>query len=258
MNEFIQFAKELAEASGEIIRQYFHMPMMVETKEDRTPVTAADRNAEVIMRQMIQERYPNHGILGEEFKTLEIEAEYVWVLDPIDGTKSFVSGTELFGTLIALMKQNHPVLGVINNPITQQCLVGDSHQAWLNGKPVRVRDCLRIEETTLLTSSHWSAEKHRDGPAFEGLTRRAKLYRTWGDCYGYYLIATGYADIMIDPAMHIWDVAALIPIIEGAGGVITDYYGGDPMSGEGAVATAGPLHQEVIAALNPGREVVSE
>jgi myo-inositol-1(or 4)-monophosphatase len=257
MNEFIQFAKELADASGEIIRQYFRKPMMVETKADKTPITATDRKAEITMRRMIRERYPDHGVLGEEFETLDFEAEYVWVLDPIDGTKTFVSGVELFGTLIALMKNNRPVLGVINNPITRQFLVGDGRQAWLNGNPVRVRGCVDISEATMLTTSHWNSGLHRNGPAFNRLSRRVRLYRTWGDCYGYYLVATGYADIMVDPAMHIWDVAALIPIIEGAGGVITDYYGRDPMTGEGAVATAGPLHDEVIRALNPENQDIS-
>jgi myo-inositol-1(or 4)-monophosphatase len=258
MDEYIQFAKELTETSGEIIRQYFRMPMTVETKDDQTPITVADRKAEVIMRKMIHERYPDHGILGEEYENLDYETEYIWVLDPIDGTKNFVSGSELFGTLIALLKNNQPIIGVINNPITRQFLAGDGKRTWLNGDPVRVRECLAIQDATLLTTSHWSAGRHRNGQAFDRLTRRVKFYRTWGDCYGYYLVATGYADIMIDPAMYIWDVAALIPIIQGAGGVITDYYGNEAMTGEGAVATAGMIHDEVIHALNPTIEVDSK
>jgi myo-inositol-1(or 4)-monophosphatase len=258
MDEFIAFARELTETSGEIIRQYYRNPMVVETKDDQTPVTAADRRAEIVMRQMIQDRYPDHGLLGEEYQSLDFDAEYVWVIDPIDGTKSFLAGTELFGTLIALMVNNQPVLGVIHNPITGNFLVGDGKQAWLNGIPVQVRECQAIERATLLTTSHWSAARHRDGPAFERLSRLARLYRTWGDCYGYYLVATGFADIMIDPAMHIWDVAALVPIIKGAGGMITDYYGGDPMSAEGTVATGGDLHEEVIRALNPDCDMGAE
>ena len=173
------------------------------------------------------------------------------VLDPIDGTKNFVTGTPLFGTLIALLKDGQPLVGAINNPILDEFLVGDGTQTWLNGSPVKVRACESIEKSTLLVTSHWNVENHRNREAFDTLSRRAKLYRSWGDCYGYYLIATGYADIMIDPAMYVWDVAALIPIIRGAGGTITDYLGGDPMAGEGAVATAGPLHAEVIRVLNP-------
>ena len=129
--------------------------------------------------------------------------------------------------------------------------MGDGNTTWLNGVPVKVRDCPSIAEATLLTTNPLTVHQYRDGEAFEAFVRRAKIYRTWGDCHGYYLVATGYADIMIDAAMHIWDVAALVPVINGAGGRITDYYGGDPMSGKGAIATAGPLHEEVLQFLNP-------
>jgi histidinol phosphatase-like enzyme (inositol monophosphatase family) len=251
MDEWIGFSKELAQASGDIIRRYFRVPINVETKADRTPLTIADQEAERCMRALIQARYPHHGILGEEFETINPGADYQWVLDPIDGTKNFVAGTTLFGTLIGLMKEGRPILGVIHNPITAQFLVGDGMHCWLNDEAVRVRDCSAIEEATLLTTSHWSVFRYQDGPAFEALSKRVKRYRTWGDCYGYYLVASGYADIMIDPAMHLWDVVALVPILEGAGGCITDYYGGDPLSAQGAVATAGPIHEEVIRALNP-------
>jgi histidinol phosphatase-like enzyme (inositol monophosphatase family) len=253
--KIIEFIQELAQASGEIIRRYFRSGVDVETKSDTTPVTIADRRAEQVMRNLIQLRYPEHGILGEEFDDVNPGAEYQWILDPIDGTKTFISGTYLFGTLIALLRDGKPILGAINNPITKQFLVGDGSTTWLNGAPVKVRDCSSIEQATLLTTSPLNVEKYRDGAAFDALARRARLYRTWGDCHGYYLVATGYADIMVDPAMHIWDVAALIPVIEGAGGTITDYYGKDPMSGEGAVATAGPLHAEVIRALNSDQEL---
>jgi len=249
--DFIQLAQELAQASGEIIRKYFRSILDIETKLDQTPVTIADREAELIMRQMIQSRFPDHGILGEEFKQVNPDAGYQWVLDPIDGTKTFVSGTYLFGTLIALLKDGKPLIGVINNPVTDQLLVGDGQTTWLNGNPVKVRDCPSIEQATLLVTSPLNVERHRDITAFNDLIHKVRLYRTWGDCHGYYLVATGYADIMIDPVMHIWDVAALIPIIEGAGGKITDYYGGDPMSGAGAIATAGPLQDFVVQSLNP-------
>ena len=249
--KYIDFSKELAIASGNIIRKYFRSAIDIETKSDQSPVTVADRQAELAMRAMIQERFPDHGILGEEFETHNPDAKFQWVLDPIDGTKTFVTGTYLFGTLIALLEDGCPIVGAINNPITDQFLVGDRQQTWLNGVPVKVRDCQSITQATLLTTNPLTVHEYRDGTAFEALARQAKLYRTWGDCHGYYLVATGFADIMIDAAMHIWDVAALVPIIEGAGGIITDYYGGDPMTGEGAIATAGPLHDQVIASLNP-------
>ena len=251
MDEMIEFCKELAEASGEIIHSYFRTDVDIDIKDDTTPVTIADRKAEERMRQMIQLRYPDHGIIGEEFDDINPDAEYQWALDPIDGTKTFLTGTYLFGTLIALLREGRPILGAINNPIVDQFLVGNGEQTWLNGKLVRVRSCKYIEDATLLTTSPLTIYKYHNKSTFDGLVRRVNLYRTWGDCHGYYLVATGYADIMIDGAMHFWDVAALVPIIEGAGGVISDYFGGDPLSGKGAIATAGDIHEEVINLLNP-------
>ena len=151
--EFIDFIQELANASGEIIRRYFRSGIAVETKSDQTPVTIADRRAEETMRQLIQARYPGHGILGEEFAEVNPGAEYQWILDPIDGTKTFVSGTYLFGTLIALLRDGKPILGAINNPIVNQFLVGDGSTTWLNGVPVKVRDCPSLDQATLLTTS---------------------------------------------------------------------------------------------------------
>jgi len=251
MEEYIKFSQELAQASGTIIHRYFRSGMEIEIKSDQTPVTIADRQAEEIMRSMIQKRYPHHGILGEEYETINPDAEFQWILDPIDGTKTFVTGTYLFGTLIALLKEGNPILGVINNPVIGQFLVGDGQTTWLNGTPVRVRPCETIEDSTLLTTNPLTIHQYHNGLVFETLVRRAKLYRTWGDCHGYFLLATGYADIMIDAIMNFWDIAALIPIVEGAGGRITDYHGGDPMQGMGTIATAGQIHDEVLQALNP-------
>jgi myo-inositol-1(or 4)-monophosphatase len=253
--ELIVFVERLAKASGAIIRKFFRNEMEVNKKSDLTPVTIADRQSELAMRRMIQKHYPNHGILGEEFEEVNPGSEYQWIIDPIDGTKTFVSGTYLFGTLIALLKDNIPIIGAINNPVIRQFLVGDGRNTWLNGSKVRVRACHSISDATLLTTNPLTVHQYRNGEAFESLVRKVNLYRTWGDCHGYYLVATGYADIMIDAAMHIWDVAALIPVIKGAGGLITDYYGGDPMSGKGAIATAGALHEEVLRSLNPDTAV---
>ena len=177
-------------------------------------------------------------------------AAYKWVLDPIDGTKAFVSGTYLFGTLIALVKNGRPVLGVINQPIVGDYLVGTGAQTWLNGRPVQVSPVQRIEDAIMLTTEHWNVFQHQNGPAYEALTRRVKRYNNWGDCHGYYLVATGGAHIMGDPVMHVWDLMAMAPIIEGAGGVITDWQGNDPVVGTSTVATCGPIHEQVIAALN--------
>jgi myo-inositol-1(or 4)-monophosphatase len=249
---FRDFMLELAEKSGDFIRPYFASPdLTIETKSDRTPVTVADRGAEELMRRMIRERFPGHGILGEEFGPENTGAEFVWVLDPIDGTRAFAAATPLFGTLIALMHLGQPVLGAIHQPLLRQFVIGDGLRTTLNGRPVRVRATAHLEAATLLCSDLFSAAEHQNGAAFAALGRRVKQLRTWGDCYGYLLVATGWADIMCDPIMNPWDIAALIPVIRGAGGVITDWQGRDPVNATSIVAAVPGLHAQVIAALNP-------
>ncbi|MBE2212745.1 MAG: histidinol-phosphatase [Opitutaceae bacterium] len=246
------FMEELAEASARVIRPLFgNAALEVETKSDLTPVTAADRGAEELMRAMIAKRFPDHGILGEEFGAERTDAEFVWVLDPIDGTKSFAAACPLFGTLIALLHRGQPVLGAIHQPILKQLVIGDGATTALNGKPVRCRTTRTLEQSTFLTSDWLNPAKHQNGPAFDAVAARAKVVRTWGDCYGYLLVATGWADVMCDPIMNPWDVAALIPVIRGAGGVITDWQGKTPVDAQSIVACATPeLHAEVIRGLN--------
>ena len=251
MQPFIEFTEELAQASGDIITRYFRSGLAVDHKGDDSPVTLADREAEQVMRGMIQERFPAHGIIGEEFDNHQPDAAYQWVLDPIDGTKSFISGTFLFGTLIALLHNGDPLLGAIHHPVNQQLLIGTGDETRLNGEPVTVRDCQRIEEASVLCSYVCEVADYRDMAAFQQLICRAKLFRTWGDCHGYFLLGTGYADVMLDPVMNVWDIAALIPIIRGAGGRITNWRGGDPLAVDGIIATTGPLHDEIVALLNP-------
>ena len=243
---------ELAEQSGEFIRPLFGSPgLAVETKADASPVTAADRGAEELMRARIAKKFPAHGIIGEEFGTERADAEFVWVLDPIDGTKSFISGVPLWGTLIALLHRGQPVLGAIHQPILRQLVVGDGTTTTFNGHTVHTRRCTRIEDATLLTSDPLNPAKHQNGAAFDALARRAKLVRTWGDCYGYLLVTSGQADAMLDPIMNPWDIAALVPIIRGAGGVITDWRGGAAYPATSTVAAATPaLHAQIIGALN--------
>jgi myo-inositol-1(or 4)-monophosphatase len=248
------FLLELAAASGDFIRPFFASPdLVVETKSDETPVTLADRGAEDLMRKMIRHRFPGHGILGEELGAENTGAEFVWVLDPIDGTRAFAAATPLFGTLIALLHQGRPVLGAIHQPILHQLVVGDGTRTTLNGRTVRVRATPALADATLLCSDVLSPAQHQDGEAFAALSRRVKQLRTWGDCFGYLLVATGWADIMCDPVMNPWDIAALIPVIRGAGGVITDWQGRDPVDATSIVAAIPGLHAQVIAALNPGR-----
>jgi myo-inositol-1(or 4)-monophosphatase len=189
--------------------------------------------------------------VGEEYGAENAGAEFVWVLDPIDGTKAFITACPLFGTLIALMHRGQPVLGAIHQPVLRQLLIGDGRSAELNGRPVRVRPCSDPASAVLLTSDPLNPAKYRDGPAFEALCRRVRFARTWGDCYGYLLVATGWADIMTDPIVSPWDIQAIIPIIRGAGGRITDWKGSDPVKGDSLVAAHPDLHAQVLAALNP-------
>jgi myo-inositol-1(or 4)-monophosphatase len=247
------FIVELATASGDLIRPYFGgRDIDVQLKPDETIVTKADRDAEALMRGMIARRFPDHGILGEEYGEERADGEFVWVLDPIDGTISFASASPLFGTLIALMRDGRPVLGCIHQPVLRQMLIGDGRTATLNEAPVTVRATPSLRDATLLVTDMQDVSRHQDGAAFEALTRDVKLVRTWGDCYGYLLLATSHADIMCDPIMNAWDIAALVPIVRGAGGVITDWQGKDPAGASSILATTSQaLHDEVIGRLNP-------
>ena len=251
LDAYRSFLTELAEKSGDFLLPCFTDPTLkVETKSDDSPVTAADRCAEQLMRDLIADRFPHHGVIGEEFPAKNADTEWVWVLDPIDGTKSFITGVPLWGTLIALLHNGQPVLGAIHQPVLRQLMIGDSTKTTLNGDIVRVRPCDHIESATFLTSDPLNPAQYQNGPAYAALTARARLVRTWGDCYGYLLLASGRADVMCDPIMNPWDIAALVPIVRGAGGVITDWQGGDPMRGQSIVATGPALHTGVIAALN--------
>lgn len=249
-DDLFNFCFELTRASGAIIRRYYRSGYTVHTKHDESPVTVADREAELALRDCIMRTFPDHGILGEEHGLHQPEAPWRWVLDPIDGTKNFISHSYLFGTLIALLYEERPVLGVIHHPVTDDFLIGDGQGAWLNGTAVHVRPCARIEDALMLTSDPFSAHEYANGPAFDALAHRALRFNTWGDCHGYFLVAIGGADLMLDPIMSIWDLAALIPILEGAGGRITDWHGRDAALGSSAIATAGAIHEEVVRLLN--------
>jgi histidinol phosphatase-like enzyme (inositol monophosphatase family) len=251
LSPYRTFMTELARDSGDFIRPlYRQSSVAVETKADQSPVTIADRGAEELMRARIAKRFPAHGIIGEEFGSERPDAEFVWVLDPVDGTKTFISGLPLWGTLIALLHQGQPVLGCIHQPVLDQLVIGDNCTTELNGRIVRCRATTRIEDSTLLTSDPLSPAKYQNGPAFDALQQRARLVRTWGDCYGYLLLATGWADIALDPIMNAWDIAALVPIVRGAGGTISDWHGGAAYPAQSTVACATPeLHASVLSAL---------
>ncbi len=249
------FIKHLCVESGKVIDPYFLSPeVLVEKKPDASEVTIADRSAEEFLRREILRVFPEHGIIGEEYGKERENAEYVWILDPIDGTRSFIHGVPLFTTLIALLHRGTPILGAIHQPTTHALCIGDGTQTTLNGTRVKVRKTTTIQEASLLTTSVQEIGAHWPRNGFDSLTQQCKLLRTWGDGYGYLAVACGYADIMIDPIMNPWDLLPLIPIIEGAGGTITTWDGKDAAKGRSSVATNGILHKEVLRVLNSHEE----
>ena len=239
--EFEALAHRLADRAGDIQRRYFRTPVSVETKPDASPVTVADREAEAAMRELIAAAYPAHGILGEEHGPERADAEFVWVLDPIDGTKSFITGRPLFGTLIALAHRGRPVLGMIDQSILRERWVGTAGaaSAW-NGRPIRVRDCPRLEDAVLFVTTPTMFQTGPEVEAFDRVQRQVRLPMYGGDCYAYGLLAMGFADLIVEASLQPYDFMALVPVIEGAGGRLTDWQGGTLALGSaGQVLAAG-------------------
>jgi histidinol phosphatase-like enzyme (inositol monophosphatase family) len=227
--DFAAFVDELATSSGEAILPFFRTSLGVEDKGSAVgfdPVTAADRAAENTMRALIKGNFPEHGIVGEEYGNERTNAEFVWVLDPIDGTKSFITGRPLFGTLIALAHRGRPVLGLIDQSILQERWVGLAGEgAAHNGRPIQVRPCPRLEDAVLFATSPRLFRAGAETAAFERVAERVRLPMFGGDCYAYGLLAMGFADLVVESGLQPYDFMALVPVIEGAGGSITDWQG---------------------------------
>lgn len=221
------FAEKLAGAAGEVILKYFRRPIEIDDKADASPVTAADRESETVMRDMIKKEYPGHGIVGEEFGAENEHAEFVWVLDPIDGTQSFITGKPVFGTLIALLHRGKPVLGVINQPYTKERWTGAAgRKSVFNGQEISVRKCSALDKAMMYSSG--GALMFRDKEnlrCFTALSEKVKQTRYSSDCYAYGLLAMGCIDIVCEADMKLYDYAALIPVVEGAGGFMSDWAG---------------------------------
>ncbi len=252
--EFIPFMHVLIGTAFDVIKPLFLRGVKVSAKADATPVTAADRGAEAAMRREIGRRYPQHGIVGEEYGE-KAGRRYRWILDPVDGTRAFITHCFLFGTLIALERDDGagfaPILGAIAHPAAGVALIGHRdgtrlYSADSGERAARVRRCARIEDATVLATTHWETGEQRGGEGIAALVRQARLYRTWGDCFGYFALATGGADVMLDPSLAYWDVAAIVPVVEGAGGRVSSWSGGDPLAELTLIATAGPLHDDVL------------
>jgi inositol-phosphate phosphatase/L-galactose 1-phosphate phosphatase/histidinol-phosphatase len=252
LDAYLALAGELADAAGAAIRPYFRTVLAVDDKADLSPVTAADRAAEEAMRRIIATRFPEHGIIGEEYGREREDAELVWVLDPIDGTKSFISGVPLFGTLIALTLRGKSILGVIDQPISRERWVGAAGRATThNGVPVRCRPCAGIAAATVFATTPAMFEG-ADADAFARVAGAAKLVRFGADCYAYGLVALGFADIVIEADLKPYDFGPMLPIIEGAGGLATDWQGAPlGLSSDGRVLIAGDkrTHSDALALL---------
>ena len=246
-------AERLADAAGAAIRPFFRRPIALKTKADASPVTEADRAAEAAMRALLAEHVPDHGVLGEEFGATGLDREWVWVLDPIDGTKAFLSGLPTFGTLVALLHRGRPVVGVIDQPILRERWVGVAGQpTTFNGAPVRTRACAALAEASLFATSP-EMFAAADAEAFGSLAARVRLTRFGLDCYAYGMLALGFVDLVVEAQLAPYDYLALAPVIEGAGGRITDW-GGAPLGlagSDGRVLAAGDpsLHAAALAAL---------
>ncbi|MDE2462557.1 MAG: histidinol-phosphatase [Alphaproteobacteria bacterium] len=256
----IEFAHRLADRAGEVIRPFFDQPLEVEDKAKAgafDPVTAADRGAEAALRTLIGAAYPDDAILGEEFGETRGTSGRRWVLDPLDGTRAFITGQLLWGTLIALEAGGERVLGLIDQPVLRERFFAAPGQALRirpsGQRPLRVRACSSLAEAIVTTTHPFSTFEDDEARRFERVARAARMSRYGGDCYGYALLASGYTDLVIEAALRPWDVAALIPIIEQAGGLITDWHGRPlPLDGDYfAVVAAGDrrVHDEALKLL---------
>jgi len=265
--DFAAFVERLAQVAGEVIVPFFRSAIGAEDKSKGgvfDPVTEADRAAEVAMRRLISQTFPAHGVIGEEYGRDRPDAEYVWVLDPIDGTKSFISGLPVWGTLIGLMHHGRPVYGMMAQPFTRERYSGDGKRARWRGlaaprgetasgewaiRTLHTRACASLAEATLMTTSPLLFDE-ADRAAYRRVEQRTRLVRYGGDCYAYCMLASGFVDVIVEANLKPHDIVALVPIIEGAGGIVTTWDGAPAAQG-GRIVAAGDrrIHERTIALL---------
>ena len=248
---FEDFVRDVVAETGPLVRDFFADPSLaVETKSDESPVTRADREAELLIRERIRRRFPEHGIVGEEHGAENEGADLVWLVDPIDGTRSFVAGCPLFGTLLGVLHEGRSLFGALHVPVTGQLLLGDGQTTTLDGRPVRVRETERLEDALLLATNVRDVPRHQPGPGWWRVVGEARSVRTWGDCFGYLLVCAGFADVMVDAVLpKPWDRLPLLPLLRGAGATVTTWDGGDPETGDSLVAAAPGVHGRVLELL---------
>jgi len=249
------FVDRLADTASDSIMPFFRAKMDIENKKASgfDPVTAADRQAEAAMRQLIGDEFPDHGIVGEEYGADRPDADFVWVLDPIDGTRAFITGLPVWGTLIGLLQNGRPIFGMMAQPFTGERYVGDGARAWYTGpggdRKLASRPCAELAQASLFTTSpHLFSDEERI--AYDRVERSVQMARYGVDCYAYCMVGSGQADIVVEAGLQSYDIVALIPIVEGAGGRVTTWDGGSAASG-GRIAASGDarLHAQVLDSL---------
>ena len=250
--DWVSLAGSLADLARPIIRRHFRTPLEVVRKSDSSPVTIADREVERQMREKLAETVPQHGILGEEFGAHQMSSDYIWVLDPIDGTKAFIAGKPTFGTLISLFYKQRPVLGIIDQAITGERWIGALDRPTThNGTPVRVRACEEVARSVLFTTDP-DLFSGTEAVKFRRLKARVRQPMYGCDCYAYGLLALGYADLVVESSLKAYDFGALVPVVTGAGGAMTDWRGEPVTLGSaGDVLAAGDhrCHADALALL---------
>lgn len=254
-NDLIAFADRLADAAADIVLRHFRGAMDVDNKLHGgegggfDPVTVADRGAEEAMRALIEAEYPDHGIIGEEHGSVRTDAEHVWVLDPIDGTRSFITGVPLWGTLIGLTRNGRPTAGMMAQPYIGERFVGDGTRAWYKGplgkRDLKTRACTQLSDAVMFTTTPALFDVN-ERPVYDRLESQARLARYGTDCYGYCMLAAGQADLVIEAGLQSYDIVALAPIIEGAGGVVTTWTGGSVMDGGRIVASGDKRLHDIV------------
>lgn len=244
--EYVDFAVDAAFRAGRLVLSYFQTRLEVDRKSDDSPVTLADKNGEALLRRIIGERFPGHAIVGEEMGSSDRDSSHRWILDPVDGTRSFVHGVPLFGVLLALEIEREPVVGVCYLPALDEMIAaGRGEGCRWNGREARVSSVDRLRDALVsLTEPGGLDEEHAGFWAV--LKKRVDVIRGYSDCYGHCLVATGRAEVMLDPIMNIWDCAAFSPIVEEAGGTFSDWNGTRTIEGGSAISTNGALFHEVM------------
>ena len=249
---YLQAVTEVARLAGDMANRHYRQRVSVETKVDGTPVTVADRSAEEAARQWIEQRFPDDGILGEEFPTVREGAKRTWIIDPIDGTKTFIRDVPLWGSLVAVIEDKRVIAGAAFFPAVSEVIsAAIDCGCWWNDSRARVSSIDDLAKATILTSASPFSKKESVRQRWQELEAKALVSRTWGDCFGYLMVATGRAEVMADPVLSPWDIAAFLPIISEAGGVLTDFAGAETAFGGSAIATNSGLSTSVREILIP-------